>query len=74
MLTFPVVSNCIANFLGQLPKLKLQLHNSLAVMVESIRIVNRVADITFIILGTGVFDPKREFFYQYPFFRPKTAS
>ena len=62
--TFWMASCAGAHFTRKLPRARLQLHDSLAVMVEGIRIINRTADCISIILGTGFFDPKGRFFHQ----------
>ena len=62
-----MASSVSARFMGQLPRIKLRLHDSLAIMVKGIRIINGAADHMPIISQTDALDPRGKFLCQHRF-------
>ena len=61
---FPVASSANAPFVRQLFKIKLQLHDSLVLMIEGIGIIGGAVDQTSIILKTDFLFPMERVFYH----------
>ena len=58
------LSSASTYFVGWLPKIMLQLHYSLTIMVEGIRIIDGAANWMSIVLETVVFNPRGLFLGQ----------
>ena len=59
-----MASSASARFVGWLFRTKLQLHDLLAVIVESIQIIDGAVDYISIILGTDVLNPRVRYFCE----------
>ena len=60
-LTIRMPSGAGVCFMGRLLRIRLQLHNSLAILVEGIQIINGAFKHMYMILGTDVFYPRGGF-------------